>query len=383
MSESMKPKEEWLAGYSKKKTKRLYSANFDQFCEWAKTSDVKLVEEYKASDPKEFSKKWGNKIVAFYNHLLEKGLKINAARSKINGIRSFLSYQCTQPRIKRGAIARAQMSFGEHEFTLNELQRMYRVGDIQDKARLATAISLGWGAYDFVHLEWSFIEPHLADNLEPPVAFWYEREKTGAPSRSHLTLEAIDSLRTWKTVAPKSQYVFSGRNGNYLTDDALNDWLKSLVRRGKIETRGKIRFHLLRKFLMSQLSASGMNTWEAKLSVGKTIPSDILTYLKDQTQNLRQKFMNAESRFALSGITNSNHSRIEAMNEKVETLESIIQKQEIQIREQNLKIETLTKGLTRQNKEITYWMKQLAKHALSKEKLKEFKKLTEMNNTKH
>lgn len=68
---------------------------------------------------------------------------------------------------------------------------------------------------------------------------------------------------------------------------------------------------------MSQLSASGMNQWETKLAVGKSIPSDILTYLKNQAQNLREKFMNAESRFTLTGLTNSNHSKLETMEQEI------------------------------------------------------------------
>jgi len=313
----MRPKEEWLKEYSKEGTKKNHSKNFDEFCEWANTNDVKLVEEYKTSDPREFSKKWGKKIVQYYNSLIEKGLKINTARTKIIAPRAFFKSQAVEVKIKRGRIAQAQIAMGEHEFTLEEFQRMYRVGNIRDKATLTTAISFGWGAHDFTHLEWGFIEPYLAENLEAPIAFWYERKKTGAPSRSHLTHEAIESLRTWRTVAPESPYVFSGENGNPLSDDALNDWLRSLVKRTNIETRGKVRFHLIRKFLMSQLSASGMNQWETKLCVGKSIPSDILTYLKDQAQNLREKFMNAEQKFTLTGFTNQNHGRIEELEQKL------------------------------------------------------------------
>jgi len=352
MSE-MKPKEEWLKEYSKENTIRKHSQNFDEFCQWANTNDIKLVEEYKTSDPREFSKKWGKKILQYYNSFIEKGSKINTARTKTIAPRAFFKSQCIEVKIKRGRIAQAQIAMGEHEFILKEFQKMYQVGNIEDKARLATAISLGWGAYDFVHLEWSFIEPYLAENLELPVAFWFERKKTGAPSRSHLTHESVEALRMLRDITPKSsQYVFSGRNGKNLTEDALNDWLKSLIRRAKIQTRGKIRFHLVRKFLMSQLSASGMNQWETKLAVGKSIPSDILTYLKDQAQNLREKFMNAESRFALSGLTNANHSKLDVINGKVEEMENIISEQQIEIGELKTKIEAVTNTLTRKTKEL-------------------------------
>jgi len=66
------------------------------------------------------------------------------------------------------------MSKGEHEFRLEEFQKIYRVGSIEDKARLSTSICLGWGAGDISRLERLFIELYLEENLEPPVAFWYK-----------------------------------------------------------------------------------------------------------------------------------------------------------------------------------------------------------------
>jgi len=345
------PKEEWLKEYSKEGSKNKNRKHLDRFCEWAKVTDVELVKECKASDPREFSKKWGKKIVEFYNDALSEGYKSNYARTLTIAPRAFFKSQCVEVKIKRGAIAKAKMAFGEHELLLEELQRMYRIGNIEDKARLATAISLGWGAQDFVRLEWSFLEPHLSENLEAPVAFWRERIKSGSPSRSHLTHEAVECLRELRKLKPNDKYVFSGYNGTHLTEDGLNAWFKSLVDRAKIETRGKIRFHLLRKFLLSQLSSSGMNQWEAKLCVGKSIPTDILTYLKDLTEDLRNKFINATPRFSLTGYSNANHNKIDMINEEVQELKDVIAKQEVDMKNRDIKIDALTESLTKAHEE--------------------------------
>jgi len=346
------PKEEWLKDYAKESSINKNSKHLDRFCEWAKVSDIELVEEYKTSDPREFAKKWGRKIVEFYNHALSEGYKSNYARTLTIAPRAFFKSQCVEVKIKRGAIAKAKIAMGEHEFLLEELQRMFRIGNMEDKARLATAISLGWGAQDFVRLEWSFIEPHLNENLEAPVAFWKERIKSGSPSRAHLTHEAIESLRELRKLKPKDKYVFTGYNGSHLTEDGLNAWFKSLVDRAKIETRGKIRFHLLRKFLLSQLSSSGMNQWEAKLCVGKSIPSDILTYLKDLTEDLRTKFMNATPRFTLTGFSNANHSKIDMIDEEVQELKDAIAKQQVEMKDRDIKIDALTESLTKALEEV-------------------------------
>jgi integrase len=371
--EDLPPKEDWLREYSRQRTIKKCRRNFGLFCEWADTNDLELVNEYKTSDPREFSKKWGKIIVQYYNDMLKKGYSSNYCRTLTIAPRAFFKSQCIEVKIKRGAIAKQKMAMGEHEFILEELQKMYRVGDIEDKARLATALTLGWGAQDFLNLEWSFIEPYLDENLEPPVAFWYERGKTGAPSRSHLTHEAIDALREWKRVSSESKYVFSGYNGTHLTPNALNVWLKSLVKRAKIKARGKIRFHLMRKFLFSQLSSSGMNAFESKLCIGKTIPADLLTYLKGQEENLREKFIKAESRFTLTGITNSHYGNLTEFNEKLMTLEAIITDQEKERRKQDIKIDVLTDSLVKleettkqQKEEIIRLLKTIARNEAKK-----------------
>ena len=79
---------------------------------------------------------------------------------------------------------------------------------------------------------------------------------------------------------------------------------------------GTIRWHLLRKFLFSALTnvASEMN---AKLMIGKSISPDVLTYLKNKTEQLKTEYAEAERFFVLSGMTNSNHSEMEKLKAKV------------------------------------------------------------------
>lgn len=71
---------------------------------------------------------------------------------------------------------------------------MWRVGDLEDKARLATGLSLGYGVELFVNLRWDEIEPLLDESLEAPVGFLKMREKERTPIRSHLTGEAISEI---------------------------------------------------------------------------------------------------------------------------------------------------------------------------------------------
>lgn len=320
------PRKLWLAEYTKESTKYRYERDFNLFCEWAKTSDVELVEEYqKATNKKQWAKEKGAQIVRWYTHLVsEKGLATNTARAMLSGIRAFLTSQCEQPKIKKGAIPRPKIALGEHEFTQAELKRMFHYADVREKAILATAISLGWGAKDFLALKWSFIEPYL--EKEAFTGFFYERTKTGAISRSHLTPEAIESLKAWreaqKRKGKKTDYVWANGNGrNHITGDALNDIVRKMVEEAGIETTGKVHFHLIRKFLFSALSNAGLNTMQCKLMVGKSVPPDVLTYLIRQKEQLSQKFQEAYPLFSLVGFTNQNHDRLETLEAQVKRLE--------------------------------------------------------------
>jgi integrase len=355
-----KYREAWLSEYTKKqKTFNRYSADFDNFCEWANTTDEKLIAEHENLGDKAFAKKWGSKIVEYYNYLISvKKEKVNSARSRATSVRSFFTNQCTSVKIKRGAISAARMATQEHEFQLFELKKMYAIGDIQDKARLATAISLGWGVSDFLGLTWNFIEPHLAEGLEPPISFWFERGKTGAPVRAHLTHEAIQALRAYRDVAKNDNphvwagAEWAGENQKHLSSDSMNDWLRGLALKAKVEPRGVIRFHLLRKFLFSALVNSGMSEIHAKIIIGKKVPIQDMTYLQSLAPALREGFMSAEQKFTLTGFTNTNHSKIDVISEEVRELKGIIAKQQVEMKERDIKIDALTEALAKESQDV-------------------------------
>jgi len=310
------PKEEWLAEYPKELTRFHYNRNFELFCAWAKTSDVELVKEYEASkNKKRWRKETGATIVRYYSYLLsEKGYASNTARSMLSGIRAFLSSQCETPKIRRGAIAKPKIALGEHEFTAVELRKMFFYADTREKAILSTAIALGWGAQDFIALRREFIEPYL--EKEAFVGFWYERKKTGATVRGHLTPESIESLTQWLAISGKSEWVWASNGDKHITDDTLNNIFKEIVRKANIKTTGKVRFHATRKFLLSQLLNAGVAQAHAKLMVGKMVPPDLLAYLTKVTEQLREEYIEAYPRFALVGYTTKNHDRVEQLEKE-------------------------------------------------------------------
>ena len=100
---------------------------------------------------------------------------------------------------------------------------------------------------------------------------------------------------------------------------------------------------------MSALANSGINEWHVKLMIGKTIPSDVFTYLKDQAETIREEYRNAHSKFALTQFTNSNHSKLGEMETKVSNLEQAVTR----LSQDNLSYKTTIETLTKQLNEVS------------------------------
>jgi hypothetical protein len=67
-------------------------------------------------------------------------------------VKAFLGSQCDRVRIKRGRIANTKPAMGDHEFTREELTKMFHYADVKGKALLSLGISLGWGIGDIFHI---------------------------------------------------------------------------------------------------------------------------------------------------------------------------------------------------------------------------------------
>ena len=321
------PTEEWLKEYSKDSSRYVNKRHFNKFLKWLKGSAIDIVKEYKTTKDRDaFRKKWGKIIVLYYNHLIKEGKAINTARTATTAVRAFFTSQTDRVKIGRGKIGKQQMAFGEHEFKLEQLQKMYRTANIKEKAVLTLGVCLGFNATDFIHLKRDFLEGIMAqsETEEAPIGFWYQRGKTKEPTRCHLTVEAMQALKDyWATLPEKSEFAFPS-NGSHISDDAINYTVQTLVQKANIPTMGKIRWHLLRKFLFSALTNT-MDEMNAKLCVGKSIDKSVLTYLKNKSDILKKQYSEAEQYFVLGGYTNHEYNRMDMMEEKIQTYDKALQ----------------------------------------------------------
>jgi site-specific recombinase XerD len=324
-----------------------YKDRMNEFLTFVGMTDAEFLETYKrAKDKMEWSRQTGLKVVAFYNERLRNGYSTNTARAEASTVRAFCRSTAIPLTVPRNKIAKAKTAKGEHEFNQSELSKMFYNADIRGKAILSTAVSLGFSIEDFQNLDRDYIESlinkALTEKLEF-IGFNYERGKEGVESRSHLTPEAISSLKDWfiyidkvrkEKGLEKSKWVWCNGGDKPLSEQAINDILKDLVHKANIPTAGKVRFHLIRKFTMDELHGAGFDTWEVKRAVGKEIPTTDDTYLKGLSRKVSEKFPKAYESIRLSGFANKNETKLE--EQKLQ-----IQKLEIKLEHNSLENETL------------------------------------------
>jgi len=311
MSNENKPLNEWLSTwYTKDSTRNMQKRHFENFLKWCKKTPSQLVAEFSQKSARDL-------ILKFQNYLkneivLERGarkgeigLSDNATRSMVNAVRAFYSSQCQTVTGLRKKILSAKKAKGEHAFSLSDLQKIWHVSDTRDKAIISVGCSLGWEASAFLNMERPFFENLVkrarSEDLDF-IAFDFLREKTGAEQYGILTPCALDSLERWLTHADSQR-----KKGlwNGLTSDGLNKILKRLTKEASIQTIGRVRWHLLRKWLMSTLARNGLNEWQVKIILGKAIPTTDLTYL----QNIKEDSLEAYKRaypLAMSLVSYSN-----------------------------------------------------------------------------
>jgi site-specific recombinase XerD len=317
------PTEQWLKQYKEDSAKRKNRRAMAYLCAWLKKSDVELVAEYKqTADKEQWAKQTGQRLVEWVNWLLQNGYMVNSARALLGDVRAFFTYHCRPVKIGRRKVPKQQVATGEHEFNVLELRKMFHYADVRGKAVLSTAVALGWSAEDFLELKRketeALVNKAIADKQQF-IGFDHVRGKTGAPSRSHLTPEAVESLRAYLDITPKdAEFLWAnGSATSHITNDTLNNILKDLVAKAGIATIGTVRFHLIRKFTMSTLSSAGIGDWDVKFMVGKEVPPDVATYLTNRKQNLMEEFQTAYPKLSLTGYANRNHDKLSELEQQV------------------------------------------------------------------
>lgn len=270
----------WLSEFSKKQTVRTYRFGIDRFFQATNLNEDQLsamtIEELKHT------------ILLYRKNQLDKGEPQNSILSTITSVRSFLGYLGKPLKFRKGQLGKVQFDTHSHVFTNNDLKELFDIGNTTEKAIIAAATSLGWEISSFLRLDREKITnliEHAKANNQQFIFFEDTRSKTGEPRLGILNPLAIEWLSKYlETTKDVSGKLFS------FTADGIQKMLQRLAQTAVLKTTGNLRFHNIRKWLMSRLSRCGFNEYQIKYVLGKAIPVSDRTYLQTLRTDIEEKY---------------------------------------------------------------------------------------------
>ncbi len=300
----------------KKRSQYRNAVKLKKYCEWAEITPEQLIQEYitarkSVNTLKDWERDTRSKIIEYYNWLKTKGYKINYCRTLPLGILAFYSENCETIKDVTKEFDSVQIPTDEYVFTQEVLRKIYYYADLEGQTLLSLAVALGYSSIDFLNLEAEKLQNLVNEANDKGLEFIQfvgkSRAKTSVQPRSHLTPEAIHSLKDYlefltnKHNGKLPKYVFcNGKPDTHITNTGLNKKLKRLLRKANIETYGKhVKFHCLRKFLYSRLQAKNRDI--AKVITAKKVSASDLTYIPNLDAECLRVFKESYKEIALNG----------------------------------------------------------------------------------
>ena len=314
--------EEWLSEFNKEKTKKTYINRIGFFFKNTGLDPEKL-EQMSIDEIK-------HRLLIFRNEQLAKGVAQNGVLSSIVAVRSFC-VQLNKPiKFRKGQLGKIEADTDSHVFTNGDLKTLFDVGDTEEKAILATATSLGWEISSFLDLDREKINrilEHSKANNEQFIFFEDTRTKTGESRLAVLNPLAIEWLtRYLATRKDKDTRLFP------ITQDGIQKLINRLAQVSGLKTTGSLRFHNIRKWLMSRLSKANFNEFQIKYVLGKSIGVSDRTYLQTLKTEVEEKYPKLYNDYLnISPLVNSDQlKKFQGLEEQVQSTQKEIEALKLQ-----------------------------------------------------
>jgi len=318
--------EDWLAEKRTVNTRRTYLMRLRNFLDYHGLSPEELLERP--------PRKQRNLALRFQNEQPE--MNPNTIISHLTAVASFLDHYDMPINWKRSRV-RPRPDVTSHVFTNGDLHKMFEIADTKQKCMLTLACSLGWEVRGYATLKQETLRKLIErakDTGEKFVYFRNVRQKTGVSRLGVLNPLALEWTEKWLKIRkekPRRQRkqqldrikpvsdIFD------MTSDGINRMLKRLAKKAQIKTTGRVRFHNIRKWVMSGLSRSGFNEWQVKYVLGKAIPLSDATYLQTLEEEVRERYPSAYENYlnlnpqvnlrAVSGLSKDLEEKTEEIDE--------------------------------------------------------------------
>ena len=351
--------QEFLDSLPSKGTKKVYKYGLKKFFEWYKKTANEVLEERKSDltqRPNEDIVTYRNRssnyekiIESFYNYLIDKGYKINAAKSVTHGIRQLFRYYHMDVRMRKGSnvnrTVKTQKSF---PLTIEHVRKMYAVANFRERVLLSMATDLGLRIGDFLEIKKADL-PDLS--LEAPISFDVMTGKEDVVAKGFLSQETLDLLKKYlETLPDDNPYLFPSnqKKPKPISKTQVGNLLRDLAQKSgiKIKNGKSLSFHCFRKMFVSVSIDSGVGLTVGKILCGKTVDSSDSTYLT--TVKLREKFVQLKN-----FLTIKQSAKLE--NNIVEKLETVVSKLSEELEQQKI----VTQAVSGENLKIR---KEFKKH---------------------
>jgi integrase len=282
-------KEEWLSSLLKDNTRKHHERNFNYFLEFTQSSPEQLIQLRKD----EGSKRFATRVNLFHKWLMDdKGLTDNSARSSVIAVQSFFSYYDLPFKTE---LSVTKMKIENFTLTLEDLQKVFRLGDLQIKTLLSLMKDCPCRVNDLA----TKVIPKINNQKE----FMIESEKENVVGKVYLSEETSELYSQLKRTGQSLPFTRMGI-------------AKILDRASRIAEIPHINPHLLRKFFYSVGVNLNINDSVLKVLMFKAIPKSDLTYILNRN-DLRDSWQKIVNSILLES---KNNGKISNLQQEIDNL---------------------------------------------------------------
>jgi hypothetical protein len=302
----------------KHSTQATYKCFLKKALEFTGLTGQQLLESKKADKENQ----WEKKIIDFKQWLKGQGYSDNAIKTAINTLRSF--FECYRTPLQfsqsenRKLNGRAQRVTKDFELTNEDISKMNLVGNLREKYILLLGKSFGLRVGDFTALTYGVFRSINLDQ-EPPIPIGeIQTEKEGVTAYPFID---SDSLPILKAVLDCNKNKLDTERIITVQEAELSSILQTLADKASIKLGGKhLRFHCLRKYLVTRLSAS-MSESKWKQIVGKSTPEEAYVNRFD----LKECYLKA---MELTTVNKNGNGKVSRLSEEIAELSKKVNSKE-------------------------------------------------------
>ena len=363
-----------------KATLKNYTQGLKKFTAWyGKDTNTILKERFEdlQSSDMNVRKRFNREIEKFHRHLKREGYTQNSAVAYTEGIRALFRFYDMDVKNLPHEVTHKVRTVKDYVPTVQQYRDMFNAGNVLDRTIISMSLDLAWRIGDFVKIRKDML-PNL--DQEAPIPFDLVTEKEEVISKSFLSVQTVQLLKTYmKTLPRENPYLYPNGNGSHYDPEAINKRLKVLAKKVKVQIpkSKRLRFHCFRKRFLSECANANIPITTAKVLVGKSVSTDMLTYLSEVEHKKAFELVHERLRLTeVKAVVNAKDKEIEALKKKINEQNIMIQGllTALGSKEGRAKLESIET-----TKAFATYVTELGEEAIRKQR-EEYKRLIEENN---